>query len=77
MKILKVYINKNIGQTTVSEIEVEDDITEDEANEIAEDEFFNECGFDWELLDGQFKSNVNGENNGKMQSWALYGHRSI
>lgn len=63
MKILKVYINKNIGQTTVSEIEVDDDITEDEANEIAEDEFFNECGFDWELLDGQ-----KGENNGKTQS---------
>lgn len=63
MKILKVYINKNIGQTTVSEIEVDDDITEDEANEIAKDEFFNECGFDWELLDGQ-----KGENNGKTQS---------
>ena len=63
MKILKVYINKNIGQTTVSEIQVDDDITEDEANEIAKDEFFNECGFDWELLDGQ-----KGENNGKTQS---------
>lgn len=63
MKILKVYINKNIGQTTVLEIEVDDDITEDEADEIAKDEFFNECSYEWELLDGQ-----KGENNGKTQS---------
>lgn len=51
MKILKIYINKNIGQTTEVEVEVDDDITEDEAEEIAKDEFFNECGFDWELID--------------------------
>lgn len=51
MKILKIYINKNIGQTTEVEVEVGDDITEDEAEEIARDEFFNECGFDWELVD--------------------------
>lgn len=51
MKILKVYIYKNIGKTTELEIEVDNDITKDEAEEIARDEFFNECGFDWELVD--------------------------
>lgn len=56
MKILKVYIYKNIGKTTKLEIEVDNDITEDEAEEIARDEFFNECGFDWELVD---TNNVN------------------
>lgn len=56
MKILKVYIYKNIGKTTELEIEVDDDITEDEAEEIAKIEFFNECGFDWELIDA---NNVN------------------
>lgn len=56
MKILKVYIYKNIGKTTELEIEVDDDITEDEAEEIAKIEFFNECGFDWELVDA---NNIN------------------
>ena len=40
MKILKVYIHKNIGETTELEIEVDNNITEDEAEEIARDEFF-------------------------------------
>lgn len=52
MKILKIYINKNIAQTIV-EVEVNDDITKAEAEKIAEEisknEFFNECGFDWEV----------------------------
>ena len=56
MKILKFYIYKNIVKTTKLEIEVDNDITEDEAEEIARDEFFNECGFDWELVDAH---NVN------------------
>lgn len=52
MKILNIYIDKNIGQTKKIELEVDDNITEDEAEEIAKIEFFNECGFDWELVDG-------------------------
>lgn len=56
MKILKIYINKNIGQTTEVEVEVDDNITEDEAEEIARKEFlnemFNDGGYDWELIDG-------------------------
>lgn len=46
MKTLNIYINN-----TKVEVEVDDDITEDEAEKIAEeiskDDFFNECGFDW------------------------------
>lgn len=53
MKILKIYVNKNIGQTTEIEVQVDDDITENEAEEIAKDEFFNECSYEWELLDEQ------------------------
>lgn len=56
MKILKVYIYKNIGETTELEIEVDNDITEDEAEEISKDVFFNECSFDWELVDA---NNIN------------------
>ena len=37
MKILKVYIYKNIGETTELEIEVDNNITEDEAEEISKD----------------------------------------
>lgn len=50
MKILKIYISKNIGVTTELEVEVDDDITDDEAEEIARDEFFNECSYEWKLL---------------------------
>lgn len=56
MKILKVYIYKNIGETTELEIEVDNSITEDETEEIARDEFFNECSFDWKLVDA---NNIN------------------
>lgn len=56
MKILKVYIYKNIRETTELEIEVDNNITENEAEEIVRDEFFNECGFDWELVDA---NNIN------------------
>jgi len=48
VKTLNIYINN-----TKVEVEVDDDITEDEAEKIAEeiskDDFFNECGFDWEV----------------------------
>lgn len=56
MKILKVYIYKNIGETTELEIEVDNNITEDEAEEISKDVFFNECSFDWKLVDA---NNIN------------------
>ncbi|WP_181972285.1 hypothetical protein [Megamonas rupellensis] len=56
MKILKVYIYKNIGETIELEIEVDNNITEDEAEEIAKDVFFNECSFGWELVDA---NNIN------------------
>lgn len=56
MKTLNIYINN-----TKVEVEVDDDITEDEAEKIAEeiskDNFFNECGFDWEVWEPADKRN--------------------
>lgn len=56
MKILNIYINN-----TKVEVEVDDDITEDEAEKIAEeiskDDFLNECGFNWEVWEPADKRN--------------------
>lgn len=56
MKILNIYINN-----TKVEVEVDDDITEDEAEKITEEiskyDFFNECGFDWEVWEPVDKRN--------------------
>lgn len=56
MKILNIYINN-----TKVEVEVDDDITEDETEKIAEEiskyDFFNECGFDWEVWEPVDKRN--------------------
>ena len=56
MKTLNIYINN-----TKVEVEVDDDITEDEAEKIAEeiakDDFFNKCSFDWEIWEPVDKRN--------------------
>lgn len=50
MKTLRVYIEKNNGETMIEDVLVSDDIKEDEAEETAKEIFFNECSFGWEII---------------------------
>ena len=51
MSILRVYIEKNIGEDTlVIDTEVDDNIDEKEAAETARDVFFDECNYEWEII---------------------------
>lgn len=52
-KILRVYIDINHGTSEIIDIEVDDNIEENRAEEIAKDKFFNECNYGWEFLENK------------------------